>query len=289
MQPLTEHIDCTEASRVRWADLAGRPRGDGNASGRSFVFLHGLTFDHRMWDPVMEALPSGHQAIAFDLPGHGGSPALADHDLEAVADAINAAVRDAGMAAPIVVGHSIGGPLASLYAVRHPAAAVVSIDAPVLIAPFAQFVQSLSGQLTGDGFEETWAMFRESMHIERVPEANRGLLSSGERATRQQVLTYWARILERAPDELTRWVDEQLELARAAVLPYLVLHGDPVDAEERAYLHARLPQAEIVVWPVGHHFPHLADPVRFAELLTAFAAGLPVPLRAPTSTRGAST
>jgi hypothetical protein len=30
----------------------------------------------------------------------------------------------------------------------------------------------------------------------------------------------------------------------------------------------RLPQAETVVWPVGHHFPHLAYPDRFAALLT---------------------
>jgi hypothetical protein len=48
-----------------------------------------------------------------------------------------------------------------------------------------------------------------------------------------------------------------------------------VDQEERAFLDDRLPHAEIVVWPVGHHFPHLADPARFAAMLTGLAAGLP--------------
>ena len=56
------------SSRVRWACLAGRPHGDEDAGGRSFVFLHGLTFDHRMWEPVLQALPESHRAIAFDLP-----------------------------------------------------------------------------------------------------------------------------------------------------------------------------------------------------------------------------
>ena len=205
-----------------------------------------------------------------------------------MADAIDEAVRDAGLDSPIVVGHSIGGPIASLYAVKYPAAAVVSVDAPALIAPFAHFVRSLAAQLAGDGFDETWAMFRESMHVERVPEASRDLLSVGERAAQSQVLSYWGELLERTPDALTRWVEGQLDLARAAALPYLVLHGDPVDPEERAYLNARLPQAEIVVWPVGHHFPHLADPVRFAELLVGLAAGLPVPHRDAHATQGVS-
>ena len=35
------------------------------APGRAFVFLHGLTFDHRMWDPVLEALHASHPAIAL--------------------------------------------------------------------------------------------------------------------------------------------------------------------------------------------------------------------------------
>ena len=275
-----DHIDTTYASRVRWAGLAGRSSGDANTSRRAFVFLHGLTFDHRMWDPVLEALPPHHSAIAFDLPGHGGSPALPGHDLEAVAEAVHTAVLDAGIDAPIVVGHSIGGPIASIYAVKYGAAGVVSVDAPARIEPFAQFVHSLAGQLAGEGFEQTWPMFRESMYIERVPEPQRALLQVGYQATQAQVVSYWKDLLERTPAEVADWVDEQIALARAAALPYLVLHGDPVDAEEQAFLGDRLPQAELVVWPVGHHFPHLDDPIRFAALLSGFAAGLPAPARA---------
>lgn len=39
----------------------------------------------------------------------------------------------------------------------------------------------------------------------------------------------------------------------------------------------RLPQGDLLVWPVGHHFPHLHNPARFAELITAFMAALPTP------------
>jgi len=275
MNTFTPHLVTTEASRVRWADLAGRPHGDIDASGRSFVFLHGLTFDHRMWDPVLDALPANHPAVALDLPGHGGSPSLPRHNLEAVADAIHEAVRDAGLVAPIVVGHSIGGPIASIYAIKYPSAAIVTVDQPVPVEPFAHLIRSLEGELAPDSFPQTWEMFRASMHIERVPASTRPLLEVGEAATREQVLSYWAELLERTPEDLALWVDGQLAEARAAALPYLALRGHDVDPGERAFLDDRLPHAEIVVWPVGHHFPHLADPPRFATMLTGLAAGLP--------------
>jgi pimeloyl-ACP methyl ester carboxylesterase len=159
---------------------------------------------------------------------------------------------------------------------QYPAAAVVTVDGAVAVAAFARRVSSLEPQLAPECFARTWGMFRESMHIDRVPAGARALLRAGDGATREQVLGYWVEFFERTPEELAAWVDEQLALARAAALPYLALRGGAMDPEERALLHDRLPQAEVVVWPVGHHFPHLADPARFAELLTSLAAGVPV-------------
>jgi pimeloyl-ACP methyl ester carboxylesterase len=265
------------ASPPRWASLAGRAHGDKRASGAPLVFLHGLTFDHRMWGPVLDALPSSHRAIAFDLPGHGGSAALRRHSLAVVVEAIHEAVLDAGLDAPIVVGHSIGGPLATTYAARHPAAAVVSVSAPVRLEPSAQLLRSLRRQLAGDGFGQAWAIYQDSWHMELLADADRALLRSGDRrgddALRQLVLGYQSDLLERTLDEVVRERDEALSRLRAAGAPYLTLHPGPVDRSDRAWLHERLPQAEILVWPVGHHFPHLAHPVRFAALLTGLAAG----------------
>jgi Alpha/beta hydrolase family/RTX calcium-binding nonapeptide repeat (4 copies) len=84
-----------DASPLRWARLAGRAHGDEEAPGTPLVFLHGLTFDRRMWDTVLDALPSGRRAIAFDLPGHGHSAALPEQGLAVVAEAIHEAVLGA--------------------------------------------------------------------------------------------------------------------------------------------------------------------------------------------------
>jgi pimeloyl-ACP methyl ester carboxylesterase len=271
---LTDRPHEPSASRIRWADLAGRERGRAGAGGTTFVFLHGLTFDHRMWDPVLGALPEDHRGIALDLPGHGGSPPSARPGLAPVVEALHAAVHDAGIADPIMVGHSIGGPLATIYAATYPSAGVVSVEAPIRLEPFAGLLRSLRPQLTSEAFDGTWARFQESWGIDSVPAERRELLSAGARTTQKLVLDYQFDLLDRPLDDVVRWRDEGLARLSESGTPYMTLHANAVDPAERAWLAARLPQAQSVVWPVRHHFPHLADPSGFAALLTSFAAGI---------------
>jgi pimeloyl-ACP methyl ester carboxylesterase len=263
-------------SEQRWAGLAGRSHGGPGARGCPIVFLHGLTFDHHMWDPIIEALPTSHPAIALDLPAHGSSPSLPRPGLAPVVDAIHTAVRDAELDPPILVGHSIGGPLAAIYAAQYPAAGVLSIDAPMRLEPFAQLFRSLQDQLAGDGFASAWSMFQASFQMELLPDATRALLKAGDRPgderLKQQVLTYQADLLQGALEDVVLWHDAGMSRLREAGTPYLTLHSSDIDRSDRAWLSDRLPNAEILVWPVGHHFPHLSDPTRFAALVTGFAA-----------------
>src|SRR5262245_33115681 len=262
----------------RWAGLAGLAQGDDpDARDRAFVLLHGLTFDRRMWEPVLGALPLRHRAIALDLPGHGQSAALERHHLGDVVEAIHDAVIEAGIEAPIVVGHSVGGAIAGIYGATYPTAAVVSVEAPIDVLPFAMTARALEPQLTGEGFTATWARFRDSWHMELVPPAMRHLLSPGEDASQEIVTSYWSDLFELPVGELLAWVSASFERVRAGAVPAMLMYGSPPGEGELEMAAARLPHAEVLVWPVGHHFPHLADPHRFAALLTGLAAALPTP------------
>ncbi len=42
-----------------YADLAATERSGTDPAAPAFVLLHGLTFDRRMWEPAMAALPPG--------------------------------------------------------------------------------------------------------------------------------------------------------------------------------------------------------------------------------------
>jgi pimeloyl-ACP methyl ester carboxylesterase len=208
--------------------------------------------------------------LALDLPGHGASPVLDDHDPESIAHAVHEAVEAAGIEQPIVVGHSAGALAATVYAAEYGASAVVNVDMPLYQEPFARQIRALAPELHGDAFPQTWARFRESMHQERLPAGMRRLLRAGDSVPQELVLSYWAPLFESPLEAVTPWIDDVL--ARVGDTPYLTLYGSEPDADERAYVASRLPHAKIGVWPVGHHFPHLADPGRFAAAVSGIGA-----------------
>jgi pimeloyl-ACP methyl ester carboxylesterase len=250
-----------------YAGLAATERAGADPEAPAFVFLHGLSFDRRMWEPILDELPAAHRAIALDLPGHGGSRPFAARGLAAAVEAVDAAVAAAAIDAPIVVGHSIGGPIASIYASVHSTAGVVSIEAPIRLEPFAAMLRAVAPQLAGQGFDGFWSQLVATFLIDGVPTQYRELLRPADLPVQDLFLRYQADLLERPLAEVVRWRDEGMAAVAAAGVPYLcLLANEPAEADV-AWLEERVPQAEVVVWPVEHHFPHLARPALFANLL----------------------
>ena len=54
---------------------------------------------------------------------------------------------------------------------------------------------------------------------------------------------------------------------RTSGVPYVAVVGENPSSEDVAWLRENLPGARTVVWPNSGHFPHIAHPRRFAELL----------------------
>ncbi|WP_329456200.1 alpha/beta fold hydrolase [Streptomyces sp. NBC_01497] len=257
-------------------DAGPGPDGPGAVYGRGrpLVLLHGLTFDRAMWRPTLSQLPPGHPALALDLPGHGESPPLpsGDHGVDSVVEAVHEAVVAAGLDQPVMVGHSLAGVFVTAYAARHPAAGVVNVDQPLRVDDFARFAQSIAPRLRGEDFGETWGMLQARMRTENVGTTARELLRSGDTVSQQTVLSYWAELLDLRVADLVKRTDVMLAEIRERRLPYVAVFGDPVDTSERTWLVDRLPAAEVVEWPVGHHFPHVTEPARFAALLAGLLA-----------------
>lgn len=256
-----------------FAGLAGRL--EGSQDGRpALVLVHGLTFDRTMWQPglaELRAIDPGRQVLVLDLPGHGASPAWPAYDIDSVAGAVHAAVTQAGLERPVVVGHSLAALVATVYAARYPASGVVNVDAWLQIEPSVAMVKSLAGELRGGGFTGAWQVFEASMHMELLPQTARDLLQSG-RCLRQDVVAgYWGPMMDQPVAELTAYVDSAIAGVRAADIPYLFIAGHEVDPGYGAWLTRVLPRATIEVWPGSGHFPHLAHPARLAQCLAATA------------------
>ncbi len=257
------------------AGLAGDDYGESD-DRPPLVLLHGLTFDRSMWRPSLDELQRidpGRRVLALDLPGHGASQGWPSYDVASLAHGVHRAIEEAQLRSPVVVGHSIGGAIATFYAARYPTRGIINVDQPLQIAPFAGLVQSLADKLRGPAFPAVWQMFAASMHIELLPAAGQQLVRSSSQPRQDLVLGYWREVLDRPASELADMVGAALTAVRAGGVPYLVIAGDDPEAGYRQWLAETLPDATVTVWPGSGHFPHLAHPGRFAACLAANGSG----------------
>jgi 3-oxoadipate enol-lactonase len=102
---------------------AGRVRAEVTGGGRPTIWLfHSLLADAGSCAPLARRLGATHRVALPDLPGFGGSEAVAA-DLPAVADRMADAVAELGGGPAILLGNGYGSFVALTLALRHPALA----------------------------------------------------------------------------------------------------------------------------------------------------------------------
>jgi pimeloyl-ACP methyl ester carboxylesterase len=264
------HSDTTQ---LRLAGMSGELRG--SPDGRPpLVLLHGLSFDREIWRTTLHELADidpDRYVLLLDLPGHGGSPDQLPHSFQHIVGRIRAAVDEAELSPPVLVGHSIAGGLASIYAGEHPTSGVVNVDAAPDVAPIARLLQSLAEQVRGPGFPDVWAMMEQSWRTDLLPRGSRALVARNSHPRQDLVVSYWDEFLTQDPERLQASVHDAMRRVAAAQVPYLLIAGAVLPSGVAEQIHTLVPQASVEVWAGTGHFPHLAHPRRFAALLASTA------------------
>ncbi len=123
-EPSAEAAADAEAARPQELEAAGlrlRYLALGAGDSVPILLLHGFGADLNTWMFTQPALAEGRQAIALDLPGHGGSVKQLDHiDGESLAAIIDHVLNALGVERLHLVGHSMGGGIAISFASRRP-------------------------------------------------------------------------------------------------------------------------------------------------------------------------
>jgi 3-oxoadipate enol-lactonase len=111
----------------------------GDLRGTPLVFLHGIGGAARGWRHQLEFFGDRYHAIAWDMPGYGGSAPLATVSIAALAGALGQFLREfSDSPKPILVGHSIGGMIVQQWLVDNPVlaeAAVLAQTSPAFGRP----------------------------------------------------------------------------------------------------------------------------------------------------------
>ncbi|HEV7768779.1 MAG TPA: alpha/beta hydrolase [Thermoanaerobaculia bacterium] len=118
--PVAFHELTTQRQTLRMAYLDVKPE---TANGRVIVLMHGKNFSAAQWEPTIRALTkSGFRVIAPDQIGFGKSskPAAYQFSFHTLADNTGSLLDAIGVQRVSVVGHSMGGMLATRFALLFP-------------------------------------------------------------------------------------------------------------------------------------------------------------------------
>ena len=104
----------------------------GDPAAPPVVLLHGTPANASRWAGIATALADGYRVLAPDQRGHGRSGHSAGYSFEAYRDDVRAFADALGLDRFALVGHSMGGTVACLFAERHPdrLTALVLVDSP---------------------------------------------------------------------------------------------------------------------------------------------------------------
>lgn len=250
-------------------ELAYEERGTGEPA---LVFVHGWAGDRGLWRTTLEAFAREQRVLALDLGGHGTSGrGRGEVSLERMAQDVVDVVVAAGLTECVLVGHSLGAPVALLAAPR--------------LAPRVRAVVAVEALHDPDFRYPPGALAAAAAELERdFPRALEGSLRQSL-GNDDEALCEWltrrALVTERATALALLRELERFDVARAldaAGVPVRAINADPrgglrpptnVEANRR---HADF---EVVLLERVGHFPMLEDPPAFRAALRTVLAGLP--------------
>jgi pimeloyl-ACP methyl ester carboxylesterase len=240
--------------------------------GDVVLFIHGLTWDHTLWDAQVAALRDRYRCIAVDLIGHGQT-ADVDHDYTFfdLADYMAGLLETLAVERAHVVGLSMGGMTAMPMALSHPrrvrSLALLDTDAQAEGAEKAAGYQQLGAAIVEHGWpavSETVAAILFGAPYLSVPANKESALRKLNANQREAVGGRALRTVTHREDLLQR--------LGAISVPTTVIVGEldvATTPDKSAAMAAAIPGATLVTIPAaGHHSP-LENPAAVTAALEA--------------------
>ena len=243
-------------------------------AGPPLAILHGLFGSGRKWRSAAQALAGTRRVLAFDLRNHGASPWAEGMAYDDMVEDLRVSLAARGLDRTALLGHSMGGKVAMVTALRHPAEVdrLVVVDiAPVPNPP------SLQGYVRAMRALDLRGMTRRSEIDARLAGA---VPDAAERAFLLQNLVAgggeprWRLNLDAIERDFFR-ICGFPELPAGAVYegPTLFISGarsNYIQPENEPEIRRLFPQAKIERIEGAGHWVHVEQPGAFLQIAGAF-------------------
>ena len=234
------------------------------------VFIHCWSCDRNLWENQVPEFAKKYRVVTIDLPGHGQSgQGRKTWSIESYGDDVKTVVTKLDLKRVVLVGSSMGAPIAVEATRRMPerVVAIVPVDSLLNVdqkVPPEQ-LDAVWKQLEADYKGALTALTNQFFFSPHTPAAVR------ERVLREAT--------SRPPEMATAilkaiFAYDAIPALRETKVPIHAINGDrsPTNLEaNRKYA----PQFDAVIIKDSGHYPMLENPARFNQLLTDILSKLP--------------
>jgi pimeloyl-ACP methyl ester carboxylesterase len=230
----------------------------------AIVLVHGWGGNLTLWRDHIAERSKRARVIAIDLPGQGMSdkPEM-KYDMDLFAAAIDAVMKDAGVERAVLVGHSMGTPVARQFYRKYPqkTLAIVIVDGG--LRPFGTKEQreQFMAPLRGPNYKEAGAQMFAAMTA-TLSAADKERVKTSAWSTPQHVLV----------SAMEAMAEESLYGTDKINVPVLAILAKspfwPPDTEQ--FFRSLAPDLEYQMWDGVSHFLFLDKPKEFNAAVIAF-------------------
>lgn len=243
-----------EKSKIHYYDI-----GKGK---NAIVFIHGWTCSADFWKENYNAFPEC-RVIALDLIGHGQSDKPASvYSMEYFAKSVEAVMKKAGVKKAVLVGHSMGTPVARQFYRLYPDKTLGLVIADGALRAFGSkesmkhFVDGMRGN-----YKQASGRMIEGMISPMRDEAAKKFVRENMGLTPENVALS---AVEGMGDD-KNWGDDKINV------PVLAIYAQgPWPADNETFLRSLAPSLDYHMWTGVSHFLMMDKPKEFNEAVKGF-------------------
>jgi pimeloyl-ACP methyl ester carboxylesterase len=230
----------------------------------ALVLVHGWSCNLGHWRDQIPDLSKRNRVIALDLPGHGESDKpQVTYTMDLFANAIDAVMRDAKVEKAVVVGHSMGTPVARQFYRKYPQKTLGIVIVDGGLRPFG----------TKEMREQFLAAFRSPNYKEAGAQMFTQMMGTLAPAEQERVKSSFSNtpqhVLVSAMESMNQ--DSLYGPDKMNVPVFAILAKSPFwqpDTEE--FFRSIAPDFEIQWWEGVGHFLMMEKPKQFNDAVIAF-------------------
>jgi esterase len=256
--------------------------------GPVLIMLHGLYGSLDNWVSVARKFSPAYTIYLVDLRNHGRSPHSDEHSYSLMAEDIHELITNEGIGKAIILGHSMGGKVAMLYAAAHPdkVAGLIVVDIgpggyATLNKYSAQVIEHLN--IVNTMLSVNLANYHNRADIEN--EVAKTITDMPIRqfimknVERQKDLCFVWKLNVNAISKALPAMMEAIPLGKILgdkqIFEYPVLfikgeHSHYISAEQQSLITKYFPDAQLKIVPNAKHWVHAEQPGLFMGILEEF-------------------